>query len=108
MNRLSISRLVLVFATAPVPLLGCTPPGGDGGDGDDETFGTDDGDDDGNNDNPGCEPANMDSGGDDQGDYGECAECGEDIGLKRLMARPVAELCIECKADQELLERRGD
>jgi DnaK suppressor protein len=32
--------------------------------------------------------------------------CGEDIGIARLRARPVAELCIECKAEEEKLERR--
>jgi DnaK suppressor protein len=37
--------------------------------------------------------------------YGECEACGEEIGLKRLEARPVAELCIDCKAEQEKLER---
>jgi DnaK suppressor protein len=42
----------------------------------------------------------------DQGVYGECENCGEDIGVKRLEARPVAELCIDCKAEQEKLERR--
>ena len=41
----------------------------------------------------------------ENGIYGECEGCGEDIGLKRLEARPVAELCIECKSDQEKLER---
>jgi DnaK suppressor protein len=39
------------------------------------------------------------------GVYGECESCGEDIGNKRLDARPVAELCIDCKAQQEKLER---
>jgi DnaK suppressor protein len=42
----------------------------------------------------------------EQGVYGECESCGEEIGLKRLEARPVAELCIDCKAEQEKLERR--
>jgi DnaK suppressor protein len=42
----------------------------------------------------------------EQGVYGECTNCGEDIGVKRLKARPVAELCIECKSEQEKLERR--
>lgn len=42
----------------------------------------------------------------DEGDYGECVSCGEDIGVKRLKARPVAELCIDCKSEQEKLERR--
>jgi len=43
----------------------------------------------------------------DEGDYGECESCGEDIGVKRLMARPVAQLCIDCKSEQEQLERRN-
>jgi DnaK suppressor protein len=38
--------------------------------------------------------------------FGECTSCGEDIGAARLKARPVAELCIECKSEQEKLERR--
>ena len=42
----------------------------------------------------------------EEGTYGECLICGEDIGPARLKARPVAELCIECKAEQEKLERR--
>jgi DnaK suppressor protein len=42
----------------------------------------------------------------EQGVYGECENCGEEIGVKRLEARPVAELCIDCKAEQEKLERR--
>jgi DnaK suppressor protein len=40
------------------------------------------------------------------GEYGACVSCGEEIGVQRLKARPVAELCIECKAEQEKLERR--
>ncbi len=42
----------------------------------------------------------------EQGEYGACVTCGEDIGVKRLQARPVAELCIDCKSEQEKLERR--
>jgi len=42
----------------------------------------------------------------ESGEYGECSNCGEGIGMKRLKARPVAELCIECKSEQEKLERR--
>jgi DnaK suppressor protein len=42
----------------------------------------------------------------EDGVYGQCTSCGEDIGVKRLKARPVAELCIECKSEQEKLERR--
>ena len=42
----------------------------------------------------------------DDGIYGECEECGEAIGVKRIEARPVAELCIDCKSEQEQQERR--
>jgi DnaK suppressor protein len=42
----------------------------------------------------------------DRGSFGTCASCEEDIGLKRLQARPVAELCIDCKSQQEKLEGR--
>jgi DnaK suppressor protein len=42
----------------------------------------------------------------ERGEYGACTMCGEEIGGKRLEARPVAELCIDCKAEQEKLERR--
>lgn len=41
----------------------------------------------------------------EDGIYGECESCGEDVGIKRLQARPVAELCIDCKSEQEKLER---
>jgi DnaK suppressor protein len=41
----------------------------------------------------------------EDGVYGECEMCQEEIGLKRLEARPVAELCIDCKAEQEKIER---
>ena len=41
----------------------------------------------------------------DEGIYGQCQNCGEEIGLKRLEARPVAELCIDCKGEQEKIER---
>ncbi len=42
----------------------------------------------------------------DQGTYGECEGRGDEIGVKRLAARPVASLCIACKDEQELLERQ--
>ncbi len=35
------------------------------------------------------------------GGYGECESCGDDIGLKRLQARPFAHLCVQCKEEQE-------
>ena len=41
----------------------------------------------------------------DDGDFGECDSCGELIGLKRLEARPVTTLCIECKTAQESQEK---
>jgi DnaK suppressor protein len=41
----------------------------------------------------------------EDGTFGICEECGEEIPLKRLMARPVTTLCIECKEAQELEER---
>jgi DnaK suppressor protein len=44
----------------------------------------------------------------DRGDYGDCTSCGEEVGVKRLLARPVARLCITCKDEQELLERQRD
>jgi DnaK suppressor protein len=43
----------------------------------------------------------------DEGVFGECENCGEDIGLKRIKARPMAQLCIECKGEQEQIERRN-
>lgn len=45
----------------------------------------------------------------EDGTYGICEECGEDISLARLRARPVTRLCINCKARQEEDEHlRGD
>ena len=43
----------------------------------------------------------------DDGDYGICEECGEEIGIERLKARPVTTLCIVCKSDQETAERKA-
>jgi DnaK suppressor protein len=37
----------------------------------------------------------------DDGDFGYCTETDEPIGVKRLMARPIATLCIEAKEAQE-------
>ena len=42
----------------------------------------------------------------EDGTYGECENCGEQIAVARLMARPVAQLCIDCKTAQESEERR--
>ncbi len=43
----------------------------------------------------------------EDGVYGECESCGEQISVQRIQARPVAELCIDCKAAQEQQERRN-
>jgi len=40
-----------------------------------------------------------------EGSYGSCVMCGEDIGEKRLMARPMATHCIDCKTEAETAER---
>ena len=40
-----------------------------------------------------------------EGTFGTCLECGDPIGAARLQARPVATLCIDCKAEQEQMER---
>jgi DnaK suppressor protein len=37
----------------------------------------------------------------DNGEYGECRECGEEIGAARLKALPTATLCIDCAKDLE-------
>jgi DnaK suppressor protein len=39
------------------------------------------------------------------GTYGVCESCGEQISIKRLEARPVTTLCIECKTLQEKEEK---
>jgi len=45
----------------------------------------------------------------DDGTYGFCDDCGEDISISRLKARPVTKLCIHCKSKQEDEETvRGD
>ena len=42
----------------------------------------------------------------EEGEYGYCEETGEEIGLKRLEARPVATLCVEAQERRELAERQ--
>lgn len=39
-------------------------------------------------------------------DYGFCEECGVEIGIRRLEARPTANLCIDCKTLAEIKERQ--
>ena len=41
----------------------------------------------------------------EEGTFGTCEECGEEISVKRLEARPEATLCIRCKEDQEHREK---
>jgi len=41
----------------------------------------------------------------DDGVFGICEVCGGPISEKRLMARPVTTLCIDCKTKQEKMER---
>lgn len=43
----------------------------------------------------------------DNGEYGICEQCNEEIGMERLKARPVTTLCIGCKSDQEVEERKA-
>ena len=40
------------------------------------------------------------------GDYGFCDNCGIEIGLNRLEARPTATLCIDCKTLDEIREKQ--
>ena len=40
-----------------------------------------------------------------QGIFGICDKCGQEIHIKRLEARPVTTMCIECKTSQEEEER---
>jgi len=41
----------------------------------------------------------------ENGTFGICEKCGEDIAIERLKARPVTTLCIECKTKEEALEK---
>jgi DnaK suppressor protein len=43
----------------------------------------------------------------EDGEYGLCSICGQEISEKRLLARPVATHCIDCKTEAEQLERRS-
>jgi DnaK suppressor protein len=42
----------------------------------------------------------------DDGTFGICEECGEEISEARLRARPVTTLCIDCKMEEERQEKR--
>ncbi|MBA5762179.1 RNA polymerase-binding protein DksA [Vibrio sp. 404] len=39
-------------------------------------------------------------------DFGFCESCGVEIGIRRLEARPTADLCIDCKTLAEMKERQ--
>jgi len=41
----------------------------------------------------------------EDGSFGICDSCGDDIDIDRLKARPVTTLCIECKRKEEAQER---
>ena len=41
----------------------------------------------------------------EDGTFGTCEQCGEDISIKRLKARPVTTQCIDCKTKEEALEK---
>ena len=41
----------------------------------------------------------------EDGSFGVCEECEEEISVKRLEARPETTLCIRCKEDQERMEK---
>jgi DnaK suppressor protein len=41
----------------------------------------------------------------DEGTFGVCEKCGEDISASRLKARPVTTLCIDCKTKEEAFEK---
>ena len=45
----------------------------------------------------------------DNDEFGYCENCGIEIGIKRLEARPTADLCVDCKALAEIKEKQlGD
>ena len=43
----------------------------------------------------------------DEGAFGLCTSCDRPIGLARLRARPVTDLCIDCKREAERVEQRA-
>lgn len=43
----------------------------------------------------------------DSGEYGYCEACGVEIGLPRMLARPTAVLCIDCKTLEEAREQQN-
>jgi DnaK suppressor protein len=39
-------------------------------------------------------------------EYGWCESCGVEIGIRRLEARPTADLCVDCKTLAEIKEKQ--
>ena len=39
-------------------------------------------------------------------DFGYCEQCGIEIGIRRLEARPTAEMCVDCKTLAEIKEKQ--
>lgn len=42
----------------------------------------------------------------EEDDFGFCDSCGIEIGIKRLEARPTADMCIDCKTMAEIKEKQ--
>ena len=42
----------------------------------------------------------------EEDDFGFCDSCGIEIGVRRLEARPTADLCIDCKTMAEIKEKQ--
>lgn len=42
----------------------------------------------------------------EKNEYGYCEDCGAEIGIRRLEARPTAVKCIDCKTFEEIRERK--
>ena len=42
----------------------------------------------------------------DSDDFGYCKNCGSEIGIRRLEARPTADLCVDCKELAEIKEKQ--
>jgi DnaK suppressor protein len=42
----------------------------------------------------------------EENDFGFCDSCGIEIGIKRLEARPTADMCIDCKTMAEIKEKQ--
>lgn len=43
----------------------------------------------------------------EEDDFGFCESCGVEIGIRRLEARPTADLCIDCKTLAEIKEKQN-